>query len=312
MPGIQKKKLSLIFSFFNEEECIKASISELESILDNIKYIDYELIFVNDNSTDNSLELLLNARKKNDKIKIVNLSRRFGVYPGIMAGIKSCTGDALIYMDIDLQDPPDLIPEMVKLWIEDEYDVIITTRNKREGENIFKKFLSYIAYLFLKNTVSIDIFRNSGDFRLISRRVINKYINFVEIEPFFRFLVDWIGFKRKQIFYDRRPRSYGKSKFPLGLKKINQYFDVFLTPFSDYPLKFIFYTGFFIMLSSLIYSLYLIIYSKPFFEIFLTLIVGTQAFFLGLLSIYIGSIFKESKRRPLYIIEEKIGFETSQ
>ena len=98
-----------------------------------------------------------------------------------MAGIKSCTGDALIYMDIDLQDPPDLIPEMVKLWIEDEYDVIITTRNKREGENIFKKFLSYIAYLFLKNTVSIDIFRNSGDFRLISRRFINKYINFVEI-----------------------------------------------------------------------------------------------------------------------------------
>tara|TARA_A100001015_G_scaffold317853_1_gene435924 strand:+ start:638 stop:1561 length:924 start_codon:yes stop_codon:yes gene_type:complete len=302
------KKLSLIFSFYNEEECINASISELESVLGNIEYIDYELIFVNDHSSDNSLKLLLEARKNNNKIKIINLSRRFGVYPGIMAGIKSCTGDALIYMDIDLQDPPELIPEMVKLWIEDEYDVIITTRSKREGENILKIFISYIAYLFLKNTVSIDIFRNSGDFRLISRRVINKYINFVEIEPFFRFLVDWIGFKRKQIFYVRRPRNYGKSKFPFGFKKINQYFDVFLTPFSDFPLKFIFFTGLIIMIFSSIFSFYLAFNSKSIFEIVLILIVGLQSFFLGLLSIYIGSVFKESKKRPLYIIENKVGF----
>jgi dolichol-phosphate mannosyltransferase len=218
-------------------DCLNLSqfLGNKENILDDCCF------YVNDNSTDNSLELLLKARKQNSRIKILNLSRRFGVYPGIMAGVKSSTGDALIYMDIDLQDPPDLIPEMVKFWIKENYDVVLTTRTKSEGENFLKKGLSYISYLILKNTTSIDIFTNSGDFRLISRKIIDKYIHFQEIEPFFRFLIDWIGFKRKQIFYTRRIRRFGKSKFPFGIKKINQYFDVFLTPFSDFPLKFIFF-----------------------------------------------------------------------
>ena len=209
---------------------------KLSSILDSITDIDYEIIYVNDCSTDNSLELLKEESKKNNKIKIINLSRRFGHMPGIMAGLRLCEGDAAIYIDIDLQDPPEIISEMVYYWLKEKYDVVFTTRKSRR-ESLFMRILTKIGYRILKYSSEIDISKDSGDFRLISRRVIDEYVKLNELNPFFRFLVDFIGFKKKQIFYERIERVKGKTNFSL-YKIILQFFEISLVPFSGFPLRF--------------------------------------------------------------------------
>lgn len=311
------KKISLIFSFFNEETTIKYSIDKLTKILNELSNFNYELIFVNDCSTDNSLKILESERKLNKKIKIINLSRRFGHMPGIMAGIRSCSGDAAIYMDIDLQDPPEIIKDMLHAWDKENYDVVFTTRKKRLGETIFKKIISSIGYRILKLFTYIPIENDSGDFRLISRKVIEHVKDFSEINPFYRFIVDYVGFKRKQIFYTRDPRKVGKSKFPLGLRVINQFFEISLVPFSDAPLRFLFLVGilsFVITLILIIHTLFMKISGQVLpgwtaIMISVLCLASIQSLGLGIVSIYIGSIFKETKKRPLYIIENKIGFE---
>ena len=153
---MNKKKLSIILSFYNEEENIKLSVEKLINVLHKISEIDYEIIYVNDCSTDNSLNLLKEENLKNHKIKIINLSRRFGHMAGIMAGLRNCSGDAAVYIDIDLQDPPELIHEMVKHWLNDNCDVVFTTRKSRP-ENFFMKTLTKIGYSILKQTTDINI-----------------------------------------------------------------------------------------------------------------------------------------------------------
>jgi dolichol-phosphate mannosyltransferase len=235
----------------------------------------------------------------------------------IMAGIKMSTGDALVNIDIDLQDPPILIKEMVKYWREDNYDVVFTTRIKREGEGYFKKVLSNIGYKILKFTSNINIEKDSGDFRLISRRVINEYKKFNEIYPFFRFVVDWIGFRRKQIFYERKPRRAGNTNHPFGLKIIYDFFEISLTPFSDLPIRLALLFGIFsfaICLVLLIRILFLYFSGEnnisPLSTFVAILFFGsTQSLVIGILSIYVGSIFKEVKKRPLYIIDSVYGFD---
>ena len=312
---MNKKKLSIILSFYNEEKNIIPSSEKLTNVLKQIENIDYEIIYVNDCSTDKSLEILVNEHNKNSKIKIINLSRRFGHMPGIMAGLRKCTGDAAIYIDIDLQDPPSVIQEMVNFWINENYDVVFTTRKSR-SENYFMKLLSSIGYLILKKTSNIEIIRDSGDFRLISRRVINEYVKFKEINPFFRFIVDYIGFKKKQIFYDREIRLIGKSKFSL-LTIFNQFFEISLAPFSDFPIRFATFFGFitfFVCSIILARTGYLFLIGEQ--EISTTSIFGAillfgsfQSLIIGILSIYIGLIHKQTKNRPLYIVESSIGFE---
>ena len=232
------KKISIIVSFYNEEESIESFITETTQELNKIQELDYEIIFINDCSTDKSLEKLILEREKNNKIKIINLSRRFGPMESIMAGIQMSTGDALVNLDIDLQDPPSLIAEMVKHWREDGFDVVFSTRTKRHGEPLIKKIISSIGYKILKKFTNIPIEKDSGDFRLISRKVITEYKKFSEVYPFFRFVVDWIGFKRRQIFYERKPRRKGNTKHPLGLGIIYNFFEISFTPFTDAPLRF--------------------------------------------------------------------------
>ena len=194
-------KLSIIVSFYNESESIDPFIEETVKELRLISNLDYEIIFINDCSTDKSLQKLLEHRENNKNIKVISMSRRFGPMESIMAGIKMSSGDALINLDIDLQDPPSLIKELVRYWREEKYDVVFTTRTKRLGEPIVKKIVSSVGYKLLKLFSNVQMEKDSGDFRLISRRVIEEYKKFNEIYPFFRFVVDWIGFKRKQVFY---------------------------------------------------------------------------------------------------------------
>jgi glycosyltransferase involved in cell wall biosynthesis len=313
----QKTKISLIVSFRNEEEVIDEFISETTKVLDKISDIDYEIIFVNDGSTDNSLKKLLKYHYKNNKLKIINMSRRFGPMESIMAGIKMSSGYAVINIDMDLQDPPSLIPEMIKRWREDKSEVVITTRLKRHGESLFKKTISVIGYKILKFFSSVPIEENSGDFRLISRKVIDEYNKFSEIYPFFRFLVDFIGFKRSQIFYERRPRKKGKTKHPISFRLMFEFFEISMMPFSNLPLRLILLFGifsFFICTVITIRTLYLHFTGVENFSttsIFVAILIfgSIQSLIIGILSIYIGSIYKETKKRPLYIIDKLYGFD---
>ena len=311
------KKISIIVSFYNEEESIESFITETTQELNKIQELDYEIIFINDCSTDKSLEKLILEREKNNKIKIINLSRRFGPMESIMAGIQMSTGDALVNLDIDLQDPPSLIAEMVKHWREDGFDVVFSTRTKRHGEPLIKKIISSIGYKVLKKFTNIPIEKDSGDFRLISRKVINEYKKFSEVYPFFRFVVDWIGFKRKQIFYERKPRRKGNTKHPLGLGILYNFFEISFTPFTDAPLRFALLFGIISFIACfiiMIRTFLLFLIGEP--NISTTSLFVAILFFgsinsliLGILSIYIGSIFKDSKKRPLYIIESCYGFD---
>ncbi len=311
------KKISIIVSFYNEEKSIDSFLEEVVKEMSKIKDLDYEIIFINDCSKDNSLMKLLEHREKNKKIKIINLSRRFGPMESIMAGIKFATGDALVNIDIDLQDPPSLISEMVKYWREDNYEVVFTTRTKREGESFIKRFISSVGYKILKRFTNIPIEKDSGDFRLISRRVIEEYKKFSEVYPFFRFVIDWIGFKRKQIFYERQPRRRGETKHPLGLGIFFNFFEISLTPFTDTPIRFALIFGilsFLICTFIMLRTIFLFLSGEPDISstsIFVAILFfgGIQSLILGVLSVYIGTIFKDTKKRPLYIVESAYGFD---
>lgn len=311
------KKISIIVSFYNEVESIESFITETTQELNKIQELDYEIIFINDCSTDKSLEKLILEREKNNKIKIINLSRRFGPMESIMAGIQMSTGDALVNLDIDLQDPPSLIAEMVKHWREDGFDVVFSTRTKRHGEPLIKKIISSIGYKILKKFTNIPIEKDSGDFRLISRKVITEYKKFSEVYPFFRFVVDWIGFKRKQIFYERKPRRKGNTKHPLGLGIIYNFFEISFTPFTDAPLRFALIFGIISFIACFIIMIRTILFfligepniSTTSLFVAILFFGSINSLILGILSIYIGSIFKDSKKRPLYIIESCYGFD---
>ena len=313
-------KLSIIVSFYNELESIDSFIEETVKELKLISNLDYEIIFINDCSTDKSLQKLLEHREINKNIKIINMSRRFGPMESIMAGVKMSSGDALVNLDIDLQDPPSLIKELVKYWREEKYDVVFTTRTKRLGEPFVKKVVSSIGYKLLKLFSNVQMEKDSGDFRLISRRVIEEYKKFNEIYPFFRFVVDWIGFKRKQIFYERRARKAGKTKHPFGLGIFFNFFEISLTPFTDAPIRFSLFFGIFSFIICFVImarTLWLYFAGVPTISstsIFVAILFfgSVQSLILGVLSIYIGSIFKETKKRPLYIVQDTHGFENSK
>ena len=176
------KKISIIFSFYNEEKTIDFSTKKIVNILNKNKKIDYEIIYINDNSNDNSLDKIIQLRKKNKKIKIINLSRRFGHMHGIMAGLKNCSGDAAIYLDIDIQDPPEVINQMLNYYLKENYDVVFTTRIKRHGENFLKKIISKLGYFILKkltyinipNSISTEILNSDNELNVFEKVTIDS------------------------------------------------------------------------------------------------------------------------------------------
>ena len=182
--------LSIVFSFRNEEKVLQELIDRVENVLESID-IDYELVFVNDDSTDRSLDLLINHRERNNRIKIINMSRRFGNSPCIIAGFKYAKGDILIYMDSDLQDPPELIPNLLEKWREG-FEIVHTTRTKRKGENFFRMWLTRRAYSIINFLADIDIPKNTGNFKLLSRRAVDAILRLDECDPFMRGLSSWI------------------------------------------------------------------------------------------------------------------------
>jgi glycosyltransferase involved in cell wall biosynthesis len=308
--------LSVIFSFKNEEAVIPELIRRLEDALLKTGG-DYEIIFVNDASTDASLELLLNYREKNSKIKIITMSRTFGITPCLIAGIKHAKGDAVVYMDADLQDPPELIPTLLQKYKEG-FDVVHTTRTRRKGENPIKMWITRRAYNIINFFSEIPIPENTGDFKLISRRAVDQLLTLNECDPFMRGLVRWIGFKQVSVFYEREARFAGKTKFSL-LKSLNpaKEFIRGITTFSERPLYLSLYMGFLVSFSAFVYLISIIV-ERVFFGmhrpgwpammVTLLFLGGIILIMIGVLGIYIGKMHIAIKNRPLYIIERTVGF----
>ena len=309
--------LSVVFSFRNEEDVLPELIRRLRNTLDPLD-LNYEMIFVNDASTDGSLELLLKLHDENERIKIINMSRRFGVAPCIMAGLKHARGDAVVYMDADLQDPPELIPQLLKKFAEGN-DVVHTTRTKRHGENAFKMWLTKQAYKLINTVSDIDIPENTGDFKLLSRRAVDQLLKLGEYDPFMRGLVRWIGFKQAQVFYERDVRFAGETHFSI-FRSMNPVKELIrgLTSFSQLPLYFALIVGFFVSAGAFAYLVEIVITRVflgmhrpgwPAMMVTLLFLGGTILFTIGILGIYIGRIHQDIKRRPPYIIESKIGIQ---
>lgn len=315
-------KISVIFSFYNEEDVLeelvtrvrKAFQSELSGLVDT-----HELIFVNDSSTDGSLALLHRLAEGCDDIRIINMSRNFGISPCVFAGFEHASGDAVIYMDADLQDPPELIPQLVGLWLDDrEIDVVHTKRASRAGESRIKLFITKIGYAILRKVSNITIQPEVGDFKLLSRRAVNQLIRFREHRPFTRGLVNWIGFNQTTISYNREERFAGETKFPVfSWGVISNFLDSALISFSDVPLKLSLLTGFLVSFGAFCYLIMIFVmkylnWSLPGWSaIMATMLMlgGIQLFTLGMLGLYINSIFIESKKRPNYIIASTFGFD---
>ena len=249
------KLISFVFSFRNEEKNLKNLIQRIDKAVKKTETWDYELVFVNDDSTDNSEKVLLDLQK-DFKIKIVNMSRRFGTNPCVLAGFENCSGDCIIYMDSDLQDPPELITELIKQH-EKGFDIVHTRRTKRLGEPKTKLFFTSVAYSIINKLSDIDLQKDVGDFKLISRRALDKILEQKEYNPYIRGLSVWVGFKQTYVDYVRDAREAGESKFSLFAEGPVTQFIRGVTSYSLKPL----YSGVLLGFFAFLFSIFLIVYA---------------------------------------------------
>ena len=304
------KLLSVVFSFRNEEGNIEELVKRISQSLEKVENWNYELIFVNDDSTDNSEKILLDLQKK-FPIKIINMSRRFGIDPCVLAGFRNAEGDAIIYLHTDLQDPPEIIPELIKKH-EEGCDVVHTVRTKRKGESKFRMFVTKIAYNIINILSDINLPVQAGDYKLVSRKALNEILKQKEYRPYVRGLSVWVGFKQGFVNYEREPRGSGISKMPLLSAGPVTDFINGVTSYSLKPLYIGIFFGFFsilVSISIIIYALFLkfsnlavpgstsIIIAISFFS-------GILLFTIGIIGIYLARIFEQTKGRDQYVIKD--------
>ena len=310
------KLVSIVFSFRNEEKNLKELISRVDTVFKKIQNYKYELIFVNDDSNDNS-EKILEELQESYMIKIINMSRTFGVGPCVLAGFKHSFGDCVVYLDSDLQDPPEVIPKLLTEF-EKGHDVVHTVREKRLGESGIKLFFTKLAYKTINRLSEIDLPIEAGDFKLISKRVLQKILSQKEFRPYVRGLSVWVGYKQSFVYYTREARAHGKSKFSLFSQGPITEFINGVTSYSLKPL----YIGIFLGFFSLLFSVVLIAYA--FYAKFNDLAIpgttgiliavsffsGILLFTLGIMGIYIARIFEQARGREKYIIKEIKDFKS--
>jgi dolichol-phosphate mannosyltransferase len=306
-------KLSIAIPVYNEEENIEVLYQQLIDVLCSLGYA-YELIFVDDGSQDRTPEILAALHRRDQAVKVIRFSRNFGHQIAIMAGMNHATGDALIIMDADLQDPPQLIPDLIAKW-QDGYDVVYAVRRKRK-ENLLKRAAYFTFYRLLGKIADSPIVLDSGDFALLSARVVQVINSSPEHNRFVRGLRSWVGFHQVGIEYERDPRHHGKSKYS-WLKLIKLALDG-LFSFSTVPLRLVSYLGFLTSVMSLIYLVYAvlvkIIAAQPpagwaSLVAAVLFIGGVQLIMLGIVGEYIGKIYDEVRGRPHYIISTRLGFD---
>ena len=304
------KLLSVVFSFRNEEGNIKELVERVNQSVKKLANWECEIIFVNDASTDDSENILLELQKKYP-IRIINMSRNFGVDPCVLAGFRNAKGDAVIYLHSDLQDPPELIPELVNKH-EEGFDVVHTVRTKRKGEGRFRMFVTKIAYHVINILSDINLPIQAGDYKLISKKALQNILNQNEFRPYVRGLSIWVGFKQAFCYYERQARGFGVSKMPLLSGGPIGDFINGVTSYSLKPLYLGIFFGFFsIIISALliIYALYLkfndlAIPGATSIVIAISFFSGILLFTLGIIGIYLARIFEQTKGRDQYVIKE--------
>ncbi|MBR4435100.1 MAG: glycosyltransferase family 2 protein [Clostridia bacterium] len=309
---MQDTMLSLIVPVYNEEEVLETSFRRMDEVMRNIGY-DYEIIYVNDGSRDGSMRILRNIARDNPQVKVRSFSRNFGHQLAVTCGMDAARGDALIIIDVDLQDPPEVIEEMVRAW-ENGADIAYGQRVKRQGETFMKKFTAACYYRLLKSMSAAPIPLDTGDFRLIDRRVADVFLKMREHNRFLRGMSAWMGFEAVPIEFVRNERFAGKTKYTL--KKMLRLAMDGIVNFSDRPLTLCGYFGAGVAALSLVAFFVFVILAICSVKVFgllwgffgLALLHGIGFLFLGIQGAYMNRMYDELKNRPLYIVAEDINF----
>lgn len=307
------KKISIIIPAYNEEESLPLLYDRLSKVILNLKNYEFELLFINDGSKDNTLKIIKELREKDSKISYVDFSRNFGKEVAMIAGLDYAKGDCVIFIDADLQDPPELIPELIKYW-EEGYDDVYARRKSRKGETFLKKFTSKMYYKVLQSLTRVEIQKDTGDFRLLDRRCVNALKQLRETQRCSKSMFSWIGYNKKEVLFDRDPRIAGTTKW--NYKRLIDLAIDGITSFTTSPLRISTYLSIPTFLALIVYFIYVIIkcitqsVAIQAFQAIILLVLffaGIQIMLFGIMGEYLGRIFNETKNRPLYFIKEYNG-----
>ncbi len=307
---MERKRVSIVIPMYNEQEALPALRESLESLMSTWPQVDWEVMAVNDGSRDNTLVMLRQWRADDPRVHFIDLSRNFGKERAMMAGLAHASGDAVVIIDADLQDPPEMIPEMISWW-QQGYDDIYARRRDRGQESWLRRNLSLAYYKLLSRITSMEVLQNTGDFRLLDRRCVDALNSLPETERYTKGLFSWIGFKKKELQFDRNDRVAGKSHWSMA-KLISLGMDG-ITSSTTRPLKVASILGLIISAVAFVYMVWIVIKTLVLGESvqgFPTLMVtilflgGVQLLTIGIIGEYVGRIFNETKHRPPYIIRE--------
>ena len=307
------KKISVIIPAYNEQESLPILYDRISKLMNSMQNYEFEILFVNDGSKDKTIEIIKQIREVDKRICYVDFSRNFGKEIAMIAGLDYATGDCVIFMDADLQDPPELIPELVKYW-EEGYDDVYAKRKTRKGETWLKKFTSSMYYKVLQKLTRIEIQKDTGDFRLLDRRCVNALKKLRESQRNTKSMFSWIGYKKKEVLYDRDPRVAGSTKWNY-IKLVDLAIDG-ITSFTTSPLRLSTFIAIPTFMMLIVYFVYVI--TKCFiikeaiqaFQAIILLVLffsGIQILLFGIVGEYLGRIFNETKNRPLYLVNEYNG-----
>lgn len=304
------KLISILIPAYNEEKALSHLFTRLTALANQQKNYDFEFLFINDGSKDSTLEIIKDYAETDSRVSYINLSRNFGKEIGMIAGLDHVQGDATVIIDADLQDPPELIPKMLKYW-EDGYDDVYAKRETRDGETWLKKSTSKMYYKSLQKVTHIPIQEDTGDFRLLDRRVVEALKQFRESQRNTKAMFSWVGFNKKEILYNRDPRVAGETHWNY-LKLVNLAVDG-ITSFTTAPLRISTFVGAGVSVLAFLYLLYLVLRTVifgidlagyPSMMAVILFLGGIQLLSLGIIGEYVGRIFNETKQRPLYLVEE--------
>ena len=310
--------LSIVIPCFNEEDVITSTVNLLRAFCATVKDVRVELIFVDDGSQDDTRARLKSFGTEDPRIRIIGFARNFGHQVAVTAGIDAARGDAVVLIDADLQDPPEVIHGMLTLWREG-YDVVYGTRTDRPGESLFKRVTARLFYRVLSRLSDVPIPLDTGDFRLMDRRVADTLRAMPERDRFIRGMVSWVGFRQTALPYQRAERLAGESKYPL--RRMLRFATDGILSFSTKPLQISIALGMFAAFLSVLgvlYALYMRLFTHIWVEGWTALMIailflgGTQLISVGILGEYIGRIYAEIKQRPLYIVQEYWGFDDAE
>lgn len=310
----ETKTLSIIIPCFNEEVVIEETHRRLHDVLGTLSDFEIELIYIDDGSEDGTLGVLKNLQARDSCIRIVSFSRNFGHQIAISAGIENASGDAVVLIDADLQDPPELIPKFVDLWREG-VEVVYGQREAREGEGVFKLWTAKAFYRIINRISNVSIPLDTGDFRLMDRKVVNALQSMPERYRFVRGMVSWVGFRQECVRYKRAARFAGSTKYPL--RRMVRFAADGILSFSMEPLRMAVWMGFTaagLAFAGILYALVIRLMTNSWVQgwalLFIAILFmgGVQLVFLGVIGEYLGRVYGEVKRRPLYVVKERLGF----